>query len=45
MGVAIEVLIVDWPRVEAASPGDREELLVDAAFGEAHSDDLFAHGW
>ncbi|MGW2874767.1 hypothetical protein ACWDBP_00395 [Streptomyces sp. NPDC001233] len=45
MGVAIEVLIVDWPRVEAASPGDREELLVDAAFGEAYSDDLYVHGW
>ncbi|GHE09642.1 hypothetical protein [Streptomyces alanosinicus] len=45
MGVGIEVLIVDWPRVEAAQPGDREELLVDAAFGEAYSDGLFEHGW
>jgi hypothetical protein len=45
MGVGIEVLIVDWPHVEAAAPGDREELLVDAAFGEAYSDDLFEHGW
>jgi hypothetical protein len=45
MGVAIEVLIVDWPRVEAAAPGDRENLLIDAAFGEAYSDDLFEHGW
>ncbi|MGW2701531.1 hypothetical protein [Streptomyces sp. NPDC001340] len=45
MGVAIEVLIVDWPRVEAAAPGDREELLSEAAFGEAYSDDLFEHGW
>ncbi|OIK01074.1 hypothetical protein BIV25_05945 [Streptomyces sp. MUSC 14] len=45
MGVAIELLIVDWPRVEAAAPSDREELLSDAAFGEAYSDDLFEHGW
>ncbi|MFI1074873.1 hypothetical protein [Streptomyces puniciscabiei] len=45
MGVSIEVLIVDWPRVEAAPPGDREDLLTDAAFGEAYSDDLFEHGW
>ncbi|MGW2701517.1 hypothetical protein [Streptomyces sp. NPDC001340] len=45
MGVAIEVLIVDWPRVEAAAPGDREGLLSEAAFGEAYSDDLFEHGW
>lgn len=45
VGVGIEVLIVDWPRVEAAAPGDRERLLIDAAFGEAYSDDLFEHGW
>lgn len=45
MGVGIEVLTVDWPRMEAASPGEREELLIDAAFGEAYSDDLFEHGW
>ncbi|MFI5681768.1 hypothetical protein [Streptomyces cellulosae] len=45
MGVGIEVLIVDWPRVEAAAPGDRERLLINAAFGEAYSDDLFEHGW
>jgi len=45
VGVAIEVLIVDWPRVEAAAADDREELLFHAAFGEARSDDLFEHGW
>ncbi|MFJ7334199.1 hypothetical protein ACIQU3_20370 [Streptomyces sp. NPDC101110] len=45
MGVGIEVLIVDWPHVEAVAPGDREKLLIDAAFGEAYSDDLFEHGW
>ncbi|MFD7015803.1 hypothetical protein [Streptomyces sp. NPDC059928] len=45
MGVAIELLIVDWPRVEAMAPGDREERLIDAAFGEVYSDDLFEHGW
>ncbi|OIJ96661.1 hypothetical protein BIV25_17010 [Streptomyces sp. MUSC 14] len=45
MGVAIEVLIVDWSRVEAVAPGGREDLLSDAAFGEAYSDDLFEHGW
>ncbi len=45
MGVGIEVLIVDWPRVEAAVPGDREEMLIDAAFGEVYGDDLFEHGW
>lgn len=45
MGAGIEVLIVDWPRVEAAAPGDRQELLIDAAYGEAYSDDLFEHGW
>ncbi|WP_432584508.1 hypothetical protein ABVG11_00350 [Streptomyces sp. HD1123-B1] len=45
VGVAIEVLIVDWPRVEAAAADDRDELLFDAAFGEARSDDLFEHGW
>ncbi|WP_051886487.1 hypothetical protein [Streptomyces hygroscopicus] len=45
MGVGIEVLIVDWPRVEATKPSAREELLIDAAFGEVHSDDLFEHGW
>ncbi|MGW1871646.1 hypothetical protein ACWCPS_39850 [Streptomyces mauvecolor] len=45
MGVAMELLIVDWPRVEAVAPGDREELLIDAAFGEVYSDDLFEHGW
>ncbi|CAL9676062.1 hypothetical protein SUDANB105_07892 [Streptomyces sp. enrichment culture] len=45
MGVGIEVLIVDWPQVEAAAPGDREELLIDAAFEEAYSDDVFEHGW
>ncbi|MFI2635215.1 hypothetical protein ACH5A2_33310 [Streptomyces collinus] len=40
MGVSTEVLIVDWPRVEATAPGDREVLLIDAAFGEVYSDDL-----
>ncbi|WP_406404748.1 hypothetical protein OH805_36770 [Streptomyces sp. NBC_00879] len=45
MGVGTEVLIVDWPRVEAAAPGDRRELLIDAACGEAYNDDLFEHGW
>ncbi|MBW8092643.1 hypothetical protein IGW14_32910 [Streptomyces hygroscopicus subsp. hygroscopicus] len=45
MGVGIEVLIVDWPRVEATKPSAREELLIDAAFGEVYSDDLFEHGW
>jgi hypothetical protein len=30
MGVAIEVLIVDWSRAEAAASGDREDLLSDA---------------
>ena len=44
VGVAIEVLIVDWPRVEAAA-GDRQGLLIDAAFGEVYSDDLGEHGW
>ncbi|MCC3655865.1 MULTISPECIES: hypothetical protein [Streptomyces] len=43
MGLGIEVLIVDWARVEAAAPSDRDDLLTDAAFGE--DDDLFAHGW
>lgn len=43
--MAIELPIVDWPRVEAAAPSDRQGLLVDAAFGEAYSDDLFEHGW
>ncbi|MEV0375545.1 hypothetical protein AB0I10_38335 [Streptomyces sp. NPDC050636] len=45
MGVGVEVLIVDWPRVEAAAPDDRVDLLIDAAFGEAYSDDLYEHGW
>ncbi|WAU82014.1 hypothetical protein O1Q96_20830 [Streptomyces sp. Qhu-G9] len=45
MGVGIEVLIVDWPRVEAAAPDDRGEMLIDAAFGDGYSDDLFEHGW
>ncbi|MFF4590862.1 hypothetical protein [Streptomyces sp. NPDC001388] len=44
MGLGIEVLIVDWPRAEAA-PGDRETLLTDAASGEAYSDDLLIAGW
>ncbi|MFD5836345.1 hypothetical protein ACFWHV_22700 [Streptomyces collinus] len=45
MGVATEVLIVDWPRVEATAPAAREELLIDAAFGEVYGDDLSEHGW
>ncbi|GAA3085275.1 hypothetical protein ACFQ0X_01245 [Streptomyces rectiviolaceus] len=45
MGVGIEVLIVDWPSVEAFAADDREALLTDAAFGEVYSDDLFEHGW
>ncbi|MDI3403215.1 hypothetical protein [Streptomyces cavernicola] len=45
MGVGIEVVIVDWPRVESVPVDDREELLIEAAFGEAYSDDLFEHGW
>ncbi|GAA2358284.1 hypothetical protein [Streptomyces violaceusniger] len=45
MGVGMEVLIVDWPQVEAAAPGDREQSLIDAAFGEVYSDDLLEHGW
>ncbi|GGW72168.1 hypothetical protein [Streptomyces xantholiticus] len=45
MGVGIEVLIVDWLRVEAAAAGDREDLLIDAAFGTADRDHLFEHGW
>lgn len=39
MGLAIEVLIVDWPRVEAAAPSDREDVPGDAAFGEGYCDD------
>ncbi|QDQ09195.1 hypothetical protein [Streptomyces spectabilis] len=45
MGVGVELLVVEWPRVEAAAPDARYELLTDAAFGEAYSDDLFEHGW
>lgn len=45
MGVGIEVLIVDWPRVEATPADGRQQLLADAAFGEAYRDDLFEHGW
>ncbi|MFK0259421.1 hypothetical protein [Streptomyces sp. NPDC090445] len=45
MGLGIEVLIADWGRVEAAAPEARHDLLIDAAFGEAYSDDLFEHGW
>jgi hypothetical protein len=26
-------------------PGDRQDLLTDAAFGEVYSDDLLEHGW
>ncbi|PKV77091.1 hypothetical protein BX283_8020 [Streptomyces sp. TLI_146] len=34
MGVGMELLVVDWPRAEATAPGDRRDLLIDAAFGE-----------
>ncbi|MEV0324561.1 hypothetical protein ACIBKX_14950 [Streptomyces sp. NPDC050658] len=46
--MSIEVLIVDWQRVEAAPPDRRGELLDEAAFGEAYEaydDDLDAAGW
>ncbi|MGF1426497.1 hypothetical protein [Kitasatospora sp. LaBMicrA B282] len=45
MGMGMVTLIVDWPRVEAAAPGAREELLIDAAFGAAYSSDRPEHGW
>ncbi|MFJ5546263.1 hypothetical protein [Streptomyces sp. NPDC093225] len=45
MGVGIEVLIVDWARVEGMEPDGRQDLLIDAAFGEAYGDDLHEHGW
>ncbi|MEU1417891.1 hypothetical protein [Streptomyces sp. NPDC005731] len=45
MDVNTEVLIVDRPRAEAVPGGDRTELLVDAASGQAYVEDLFAHGW
>ncbi|MFF8833178.1 hypothetical protein [Streptomyces sp. NPDC015131] len=31
--MSIEVMIVDWPHVEAVPPGEREAALIDAAFG------------
>ncbi|MGW0703994.1 hypothetical protein ACWD0A_32815 [Streptomyces sp. NPDC002867] len=34
MGVSIEVLIVDWSRIEAAPPDEQADLLEEAAFGE-----------
>ncbi|MFF3403503.1 hypothetical protein ACFYW6_34030 [Streptomyces sp. NPDC002659] len=34
MGVGIEVLIVDWDRVEATPASKRSELLEQAAFGD-----------
>ncbi|MFH8382252.1 hypothetical protein ACH4E7_15065 [Kitasatospora sp. NPDC018058] len=46
MGLGIEVVIVDWPRVEATAPGDREDLLIDATFGEVfETGDPHEHGW
>ncbi|MER7112549.1 hypothetical protein [Streptomyces sp. NPDC000229] len=46
MGVSIEVMVVDWERVEAAPPDEREELLIDAAFGdEDYGDGLLEEGW
>ncbi|MWA15884.1 hypothetical protein [Streptomyces sp. BA2] len=43
MGIGIEVLIVDWDRVEAAPAGGRRELLDEAAFGD--EGDLDEEGW
>ncbi len=45
MGVGTEVLIVDWPSVEAVTADDREDLLIEATFGEAYNDDLGEHDW
>ncbi|MEU6676196.1 hypothetical protein [Streptomyces sp. NPDC046925] len=43
MGVGIEVLIVDWRRVEAEPAGERRVLLEEAAFGD--EGDLDEEGW
>ncbi|MGW7080114.1 hypothetical protein [Streptomyces sp. NPDC054866] len=43
MGIGIEVLIVDWDRVEAAPASGRRELLDEAAFGD--EGDLDEEGW
>jgi hypothetical protein len=45
MGVGIEVLVVDWPRVEAAPPGLRGALLDEAAFGGETTGGLDEKGW
>ncbi|MFG2626842.1 hypothetical protein [Streptomyces sp. NPDC048473] len=45
MGVDIEVLIVDWERVEAAPASRRGDLLHEAAFGDESSGGLDEAGW
>ncbi|WP_279617229.1 hypothetical protein [Streptomyces albus] len=36
---------MDWARVEAAAPGDRDDLLSDAAFDEDWDNDRVGHRW
>lgn len=39
-------MVVDWARVEAAAPEEREDLLIDAAFGDDdYEDGLPEEGW
>ncbi|MFC8721701.1 hypothetical protein [Kitasatospora sp. NPDC057198] len=45
MGVGVDVLVVDWARVEAADPGEREELLIDAALEAEDGRGPDGHGW
>ncbi|NSC25509.1 hypothetical protein FM076_31880 [Streptomyces albus subsp. chlorinus] len=48
MGIGIEVLIVDWKRVEAAPAEQRGELVDEAAFGDTvweGSADGFGWSW
>ncbi|MEV6398884.1 hypothetical protein AB0M39_29560 [Streptomyces sp. NPDC051907] len=45
MGVCIEVMIVDWDKVEAMPASRREEMLIDAACGDEDYGDLDEEGW